>query len=63
METAPRKVLANCYQRYQQEQGTFDHPGLESIRFAKCLLVHLEEFQAELKDIATDWPDLPSDTT
>jgi hypothetical protein len=58
-------VLANYYESYKQEQGSFadpDHPGFEAIRFAKYLLVHLDEFQAELKDVATDWPELPSDT-
>jgi hypothetical protein len=53
-------VLANYYQSYQQENGTYDHPGMEAIRFAKYLLEHLEEFQAELKDyMAIPWPDPP----
>ena len=55
-------VLANYYQRYQQEKGTYDHAGMEAIRFAEYLLEHLEEFQAELKDyMATRWPDPPAE--
>ena len=54
-------VLANYYQRYQEEKGTVDHPGMEAIYFAKYLLQHLEEFQAELKDyMATRGPIRPS---
>ena len=55
--TSEGTVLANYYQRYQQEKGTTDHSGMEAIRFAKYLLEHLGEFQAELKDI--EWPDPP----
>jgi hypothetical protein len=35
---------------------------MEAICFAKYLLQHLEEFQAELKDyMATPWPGPPKD--
>lgn len=54
-------LLANYYQRYLDENGTSEYPGLEAIRFAKYLLEHLEEFQAELKDYIAGFsdPDLP----
>lgn len=38
-------VLMNYY---QQEKGTYDHPGMEAFCFARFLLEHLEEYQAEV---------------
>jgi len=38
-DTPEGMVLPNYYQRYQQEQGTFDHPGLEPGRAASTFLI------------------------
>jgi hypothetical protein len=49
------------YERYRQEKGSVPAPQAEAMLFAEYLLEHLEEFQAELKDVymAMPWPDPP----
>jgi hypothetical protein len=51
------------YERYRQEKGSYPVPQAEAKFFAEYLLEHLEEFQAELKDVYMHipWPDPPSD--
>jgi hypothetical protein len=39
------------YERYRKEKGSVPAPQAEAMLFAEYLLEHLEEFQAELKDV------------
>jgi len=59
-----RTIVVAYYERYRQEKGSVPIHQLEATFFAEYLLEHLEEFQAELKDIymAIPWPDPPIGT-
>jgi hypothetical protein len=50
--TPEGNVLANYYEQYKSERGTAGHAGMEAICFARFLLEHLTEFQAELAILA-----------
>jgi hypothetical protein len=56
-------VLADYYQRYQQERKRPTIPLWKQSALRSALLEHLEEFQAELKDyMAVLWPDPPNNS-
>jgi hypothetical protein len=58
-----RTAVVVYYERYRQEKGSVPVPQLEATFFAEYLLAHLEEFQAELKDVYMHipHPDPPKD--